>query len=75
MPRMQAGVCPRNGTRPNKAAFRQWLTVAPGDECQMDGTVFDAFLRMPDGEVNRAHLTTHIDVRTRSIIGISFTAV
>lgn len=59
--------------RPKKSAFRQRLTAAPGDECQMDTTVFDAFVRMPNGEVKRPHLTILIDVRTRSIIGFNFT--
>jgi len=60
------------GLRPQRT-FRQRLSLAPGDECQMDTTVFDAFVRMPDGRVERPHLTTLIDARTRSVIGFNFT--
>jgi len=56
-----------------KRAFRPRLVCAPGDECQIDTTVFDAFVRMPDGQVRRPHLTTLIDSRTRSLIGFNFT--
>lgn len=56
-----------------KHTFRKRDVTAPGDECQMDTTWFDAFVRMPDGSVIRPHLTTLIDKRTRSIIGFNFT--
>lgn len=56
-----------------KRTFRPRPPAAPGDECQMDTTVFDAFVRMPDGRVARPHLTILVDVRTRSIIGFNFT--
>jgi putative transposase len=56
-----------------KRAFRPRLVVAPGDECQIDTTTFDAMVRMPDGGVRRPHLTTLLDARTRSIIGFNFT--
>lgn len=50
------------------------LVSAPGDECQIDTTVFDAFVRFPNGKVERPHLTILIDKRTRSIIAFNFTA-
>ncbi|MCM3778803.1 Mu transposase C-terminal domain-containing protein [Microbacterium hydrocarbonoxydans] len=50
------------------------LVSAPGDECQIDTTVFDAFVRLPDGKVSRPFLTILIDKRTRSIIAFNFTA-
>lgn len=56
-----------------KHTFRRRDVSAPGDECQMDTTWFDAFVRMPDGSVIRPHLTTLMDKRTRSIIGFNFT--
>lgn len=56
-----------------KHTFRKRAVTAPGDECQMDTSLFDAFVRMPDGSVIRPHLTTLIDKRTRSIIGFNFT--
>ncbi len=56
-----------------KHTFRKREVTAPGDECQMDTTWFDAFVRMPDGSVIRPHLTTLMDKRTRSIIGFNFT--
>lgn len=56
-----------------KHTFRKREVTAPGDECQMDTTWFDAFVRMPDGSTIRPHLTTLMDKRTRSIIGFNFT--
>lgn len=57
-----------------KHTFRQRMVSAPGDECQIDTTRFDAMVRMPDGSIKRPHLTTLIDKRTRSIVGSQFTA-
>ncbi len=56
-----------------KHTFQKRTVSAPGDECQMDTTWFDAFVRMPDGQVIRPHLTTLMDKRTRSLIGFHFT--
>jgi transposase InsO family protein len=53
---------------------RPRLVTAPGDECQIDTTRLDAFVRMPDGTVARPFLTILIDKRTRSIIGHNLTA-
>lgn len=56
-----------------KHTFRKRAVTAPGDECQTDSTLFDAFVLMPDGRVVRPWLTTLMDKRTRSIIGFHFT--
>lgn len=56
-----------------KRAFRPRGVSAPGDECQADTTVFDAFVRMPDGKVERPHLTILLDRKTRSILSHAFT--
>lgn len=49
------------------------LVTAPGDEAQIDSTVFDVLVRFPDGRVGRPTLTILVDKRTRSIIGHNFT--
>lgn len=56
-----------------RRTFRPRLVSAPGDECQIDTTVFDAFVIMPDGAIRRPHLTILLDKDTYSIIGHSFT--
>ena len=58
---------------PNRQ-FLPRLASAPGDECQIDTTWFDAFVRFPDGSVKRPYLSVLIDKRTRSIIGHNLTA-
>lgn len=55
------------------AGFRARLAAAPGDECQVDTTRFDAFVRMPDGAVKRPFLSILVDKRTRSIMSFNFT--
>ncbi len=57
-----------------KRAFRPRGVTAPGDECQADTTIFDAFVRMPDGSIARPYLTILLDRKTRSIISHAFTA-
>lgn len=54
--------------------FKPRLVSAPGDECQVDSTVFDVRVRFPDGTIARPHLTILVDKRTRSIMGHNFTA-
>ncbi|MCI1017362.1 DDE-type integrase/transposase/recombinase [Microbacterium sp. C5A9] len=56
-----------------KRTFRPRGVTAPGDECQVDTTVFDALVRMPDGKVERPHLTILLDRKTRSILSHAFT--
>ena len=53
--------------------FKPRQVAAPGDECQVDTTVFDAFVRMPNGKIDRPHLTVLMDKKTRSIISHAFT--
>lgn len=45
----------------------------PGDECQMDATTLDIFVRMPSGDIARPHLTALVDKRTRSVVGLNLT--
>lgn len=45
----------------------------PGDECQMDATMLDILVRMPNGDVARPHLTALVDKRTRSVVGLNLT--
>lgn len=52
--------------------YQSRLASAPGDECQIDSTEFDAFVRLPDGRVKRPWLTVLLDKRTRSIVGFNF---
>ncbi|WP_313354508.1 Mu transposase C-terminal domain-containing protein [Microbacterium sp.] len=52
---------------------RPRLVFGPGDECQMDATTLDVFVRMPSGKVDRPHLTALVDKRTRSVIGLNLT--
>lgn len=56
-----------------KRAFRPRGASAPGDECQVDTTVFDAFVQMPDGKIARPYLTVLLDRKTRSILSHAFT--
>ncbi|MFK0401999.1 Mu transposase C-terminal domain-containing protein [Microbacterium sp. NPDC090225] len=56
-----------------KRSFKPRGAAAPGDECQVDTTMFDALVRMPDGRIERPHLTVLIDKKTRSIISHAFT--
>lgn len=56
-----------------KRYFEPRLVAAPGDECQADTTVFDALVRMPDGSIERPHLTILMDKKTRSILSHAFT--
>jgi len=59
--------------RPQRT-FAPRFVLAPGDECQVDTTVFDAYVRMPDGEIARPHLTTLVDARTRTLVSFNFTS-
>jgi len=52
---------------------RPRLVFGPGDECQMDATTLDVFVRMPSGKVERPHLTALVDKRTRSVVGLNLT--
>ncbi|WP_262002023.1 Mu transposase C-terminal domain-containing protein [Microbacterium sp. Mcb102] len=52
---------------------RPRLVFGPGDECQMDATTLDIFVRMPSGKVDRPHLTALVDKRTRSVVGLNLT--
>lgn len=54
--------------------FKPRLASAPGDECQVDTTTFDAFVRMPNGEIKRPYLSVLVCKRTRSILSANFTA-
>lgn len=56
-----------------KGMHRPRLVFGPGDECQMDATTLDIFVRMPSGKVDRPHLTALVDKRTRSVIGLNLT--
>ncbi len=52
---------------------RPRMVFGPGDECQMDATKLDIFVRMPSGKVDRPHLTALVDKRTRSVVGLNVT--
>nr|WP_194425510.1 Mu transposase C-terminal domain-containing protein [Microbacterium aquimaris] len=54
--------------------FRSRLATAPGDECQVDTTTFDSFVKLPDGTVGRPCLSVLVCKRTRSIMAHNFTA-
>lgn len=70
----------KGGARRQKEAltpqrpFRPRLVTSPGDECQIDTTVFDAAVLLPDGSIGRPHLSVMVDKRTRTIMGFNFTA-
>lgn len=55
------------------AMHRPRHVFAPGDECQMDATELDILVRMPNGKVERPHLTALVDKRTRSVVGLNLT--
>lgn len=54
--------------------FRPRQVSAPGDECQVDSTTFDALVRLPNGKIGRPTLTILTDKRTKSIVAHNFTA-
>jgi len=41
---------------------------APGEQVQIDSTMLDVFVRMPDGRAERVELTVMIDVASRSLL-------
>lgn len=64
--RQTAALSPTGMHRPRQV-------FGPGDECQMDATTLDIFVRMPSGKVARPHLTALVDKRTRSVVGLNLT--
>lgn len=64
--RQTAALSPSGMHRPRQV-------FGPGDECQMDATTLDIFVRMPSGKVDRPHLTALVDKRTRSVVGLNLT--
>ncbi|WP_372968409.1 Mu transposase C-terminal domain-containing protein [Microbacterium sp.] len=64
--RETAALSPQHMHRPR-------LVFGPGDECQMDATELDILVRMPNGGIDRPHLTALVDKRTRGVIGLNLT--
>lgn len=56
-----------------KNHFNPRAALAPGDECQIDSTKFDCFVRMPNGQVVRPQLTILLDKCTKTIMAHLFT--
>lgn len=56
---------------PNRQ-FRPRQVSAPGEECQIDSTTFDAWVLTPGGSKVRPELTILTDKRTKSILGFHF---
>ncbi|WP_158588344.1 DDE-type integrase/transposase/recombinase [Galactobacter valiniphilus] len=54
--------------RPDRS-FRRLTVTRPGEVVEMDSTVLDVMVRMPDGSIRRPELTYAVDVATWSILG------